>query len=97
MIRDTPAGVELDVRVSPRARKTILDGTRGNALLVRVAEAPVDGSANAALIAYFAEILRVPRRSVRLVRGERSRTKCLAIAGVTPDQVRELLRVSGSG
>ena len=62
MIRDTPGGVELDVRVIPRARKTTLDGVRDGALLVRVAAAPRDGAANDALIEYLAGALRLPRQ-----------------------------------
>jgi len=92
MIRDTPFGVELNVRVIPRARKTTLDGVRDDALLVRVAAPPLDGAANDALIEYFAGALRLPRRAVRLVSGERGRKKRLAIDGVSADLVRELLR-----
>jgi uncharacterized protein (TIGR00251 family) len=92
MIRDTPAGVELDVRVIPRAHKTTLDGVRDDALLVRVAAPPLDGAANEALIEYFASALRLPRRAIRLVSGERGRKKRLAIDGVSADLVRELIR-----
>ena len=91
MIRDTPGGVQLDVRVIPRARKTTLDGVRDTALLVRVAAAPLDGAANDALIEYFAGILHVPRRSVRVVSGERGRKKRVAIDGVSADRVRAAL------
>ena len=91
LIRDTPGGVQLDVRVIPRARKTTLDGVRDTALLVRVAAAPLDGAANDALIEYFAGILHVPRRSVRVVSGERGRKKRVAIDGVSADRVRAAL------
>ena len=91
MIRDTPAGVELDVRVIPRAQRTTLDGVRDDALLVRVAAPPRDGAANDALIEYFARVLRRPRRAVRLVSGERGRNKRLAIDGISAALVRELI------
>jgi uncharacterized protein (TIGR00251 family) len=91
LIRDTAAGVEVDVRVIPRAHKTELSGIRGEALLVRVAAPPVEGAANDAVIAFFAEALQVPRRTVRIVSGEQSRRKRVAIAGVTVAQVRRLL------
>jgi len=91
MIRDTPGGVELDVRVIPRARKTTLDGVRDGALLLRVAAPPLDGAANDAVIEYLAGLLDLPRRAVRLVSGERSRMKRLAIEGVSADRVRALI------
>ena len=79
------------VRVIPRARKTICSGFRDEALVVRVAAPPVEGAANEALIAFFADALRVPRRAVRIVSGERGRQKRIAIAGVTAEQIRALV------
>lgn len=90
LIRETGAGVELDVRVIPRARKNACAGFRGESLVVRVAAPPVEGAANDALIAYFTDALRVPRRAIRILSGDRGRQKRVAIAGVTADQIRAL-------
>jgi len=83
--------VELDVRVIPRAAKTGIGGTRDGALLVRLNAPPVDGAANAALIAFLADILDVPRSTICIVSGERGRRKRVAIAGISPDRVRAIL------
>ncbi len=87
IVRATATGVELNVRVIPRARRTEVAGVRDNALLVRVAAPPVDGAANEAVIDLIAATCRVPRRAIRLVSGESSRQKRIAIDGVTPDQI----------
>ena len=55
-LAETPAGVSFRVRVVPRAGRTGVAGTRGDALLVRLAAAPVDGAANDALIAMLAAL-----------------------------------------
>jgi uncharacterized protein (TIGR00251 family) len=73
----------LTVRVVPRAGRTSIAGWRGDALLIRVAAAPVDGAANDSLIAFIAERLKCPKRDVSLVSGARSRDKRLQIAGLT--------------
>ena len=91
-IRDTSTGVELDIRVIPRARKTEIAGTRSDAILVRLAAPPVEGAANEALIAVIAEWLGVPRRTVQIVSGERSRRKRVAVAGLSAEQLRPRLR-----
>jgi uncharacterized protein len=91
VIRATADGVELDVRVIPRARTTDIGGERDGALVVRLAAPPVDGAANDALIELFATTLRVPRRAITIVSGARGRRKRIAIAGVTADAVRTLL------
>jgi uncharacterized protein (TIGR00251 family) len=82
----------LDIHVIPRARKTAADGERDGALLIRLAAPPVEGAANAALVDFLASALDLPRRSVRIVSGERSRRKRVAIAGMTAERVRAILR-----
>lgn len=81
----------LAVRVIPRARKHEIAGTREGALLVRLAAPPVEGAANDALVAFLADRLRVPRRAIRIVSGERGRQKRVAVAGVTAAQVLALV------
>jgi uncharacterized protein len=93
VIHATAAGVELDVRVIPRARKTEVCGERNGALLVRVAAPPVEGAANEALIAFFSGALRVPRRDVQIVSGGRGRQKRIAIAGVTRAAIHDALKL----
>ena len=84
--------IVLDVRVIPRAGKSGVAGTRGDALLVRLNAPPVDGAANAELIDVLADVLGVPRRAVSIVSGERSRQKRVRIEGVTDEFVASKLR-----
>jgi len=72
----------LEVRVIPRAGRSGVAGLRDGALLVRLAAAPVDGAANAELIAVLADALHLPKRSVRIVSGERARTKRVQVDGM---------------
>jgi uncharacterized protein (TIGR00251 family) len=90
LITSTADGVELTVRVVPKARKTGVSGERDGALVVRVAAPPVEGAANDALVAFLSDALHVPRRAIRIVSGERGRQKRIAIAGVTVEAVRRL-------
>jgi uncharacterized protein (TIGR00251 family) len=80
------------VRVIPRAAKPGVAGMRDGALLVRLASPPVDGAANAELIEVLADALDVPRRSVVIVAGHRSRTKTLRIAGRSAHDFDRLIR-----
>ena len=83
MITATAHGVTIDVRVIPRSGRSGPAGTRDGALLVRLHAPPVDGAANTELIEVIATMLGVPKRSVTIVGGERSRHKRVAVAGIT--------------
>lgn len=71
----------------PRAGRSEFAGLRDGALLVRLAAAPVDGAANDELIALLSRALRVPKRDIAIVAGERSRTKRVRVAGMDPAQI----------
>jgi len=85
------AAIDLDIRVIPRAGRSGFGGLRDGALLVRLAAAPVDGAANDELIALFAKTLRIPKRDITIVSGERSRSKRVRIAGIDREQALALL------
>jgi uncharacterized protein len=82
MIQSTPDGVILTVRVIPRAAKSGVAGTRGDAVLVRLQAPPVEGAANAELIRVLAAALDVPARAVSIVGGEHARQKRVRITGI---------------
>ena len=84
-------GVELSVRVIPRARRSCVDGERGGAVLIRLAAPPVEGAANDALIVFLARALDLPRRNITVVAGEKSRDKRVRIAGLDESAVRARL------
>ena len=56
---------------------------RGDALAIRLAAAPVDGTANEALTTFLAETFSRPRRDITILSGHTSRNKRVAIAGLT--------------
>lgn len=84
--------VRFEVRAKPRAKKSRITGTRGDALEVAIAAPPVDGAANEELVRFLSEVLGVPRRSVEIVRGETSQQKLVAVAGL--DRATVLTRLS---
>ena len=81
--RDVPGGVELDVLVQPRASRTRAVGEHGGRLKIQVAAPPVEGEANAALVAFLASALGVRKSDVALVRGDSGRRKTVRVAGVS--------------
>lgn len=76
----TPTGWNIAVHVQPGAKRTAVAGAHGERLRIRISAPPVDGRANAAVVAFIAEQLGVPRALVTVARGERSRDKLIAIA-----------------
>ena len=86
------SGVLLTVRVQPRASRDEVAGAIEGALKIRLCGPAVENRANEALTEFLAAVLKVPKSSVRILSGERGRTKRVEITGVTRQQVVNLLR-----
>lgn len=77
--------MRVEIYVRPNASAADVGGAFDGALTVRVTEPAVDGRATDATLAAVAAAIGVPRRSVTLVRGGRSRRKLLEI-DVRPEE-----------
>jgi hypothetical protein len=83
-VLQNPPRLRLTVRVQPRASRSRIAGTHGDALKVQVTAPPVGGAANEAVVALLAESFAVRRADVCVVSGSTSRTKVVDIAGADP-------------
>jgi uncharacterized protein len=87
----TAEGVVFLVRVQPRASRDEVSGIVEGAMKVRLQAPALEDRANTALCEYLARLLKTPKSAVRILSGERSRIKRIAIRGVTEVEVRKLL------
>lgn len=83
-------GVRLAVRLTPRASRDGVDGITLDAegrpfLKLRLTAPPVDGTANAALIAFLAKKLGLKQAAITIHSGANGRLKILHLSG---DSVR---------
>ncbi|SFN99986.1 DUF167 family protein [Sphingomonas sp. OK281] len=76
-------GLAIAVRVTPRGGRDALAAGTAEHFAARLAAAPVDGAANAGLVALVAKTFGVPKRAVSIISGDTARLKRLHIAGDT--------------
>ncbi len=86
-------GAALTVRVTPRARKNEFAGIlEDGTLRVRIAAPPVEGKANAALVEFLAEVLRVRKSKIEVVAGLKGLDKILTIEEMTSEEGENRIR-----
>lgn len=83
------------MRLQPRARTNAIVGERDGAVVVRVTAPPVDGRANEALCRLIAKRAGVGVRRVSVVRGAGAREKLVHVAGISAEDLRRALELSG--
>ena len=74
--------VILCVVIQPRASKDEIVGPQGDELKIRITSPPVDGKANAQLIAFLAKTFKVAKSRVLIEAGETGRHKRVRIRSV---------------
>jgi uncharacterized protein len=94
-ITPTRDGVQVLVRLSPRARSDRLRGIAatakgGRAIKVSVTAPAQDGRANEALLQLLSQMWRIPRRDLSLAAGAGSRSKIVHVAGDSHELLTKL-------
>ena len=91
-VRAHESGCALTIDASPGASRSEVVGVnwwRG-ALRVKIAAAAREGEANEELVRFLAERLSVPRKSIRMLSGERSSVKTVFVP-LAPDRATAIL------
>jgi uncharacterized protein (TIGR00251 family) len=81
----------LRVHVVPNAKVDSVVGMHGGAIKIKLRAPAVEGKANTALVRFLAEQVKLPRHSIVLERGHRSRDKLIRVEGLNQEDVRRFL------
>lgn len=90
-LRAAGGEVQVDVLVQPRASREKIGPVHGDRLKLAVTAPPVDGEANAAVIALLARALDVARSALEVSAGASSRRKTIRVRGLSAEQVQARL------
>ena len=90
-IKARPDGVQLAIKLQPRASKNEIGEALGDELKIKVTVPPVDSAANQALVELLAEKLGCSRGAIQIIRGNTSRHKTIQVSGLAADVVLQKL------
>ena len=78
---------KISLRVYPMARRSEVVGFTNGVFQVRVAAPPVKGQANKELLAFLSKALAVGKDALTIVKGHTSRSKVIAIDGLSQEDI----------
>jgi uncharacterized protein len=91
VLRATPDGVRVAIRLTPRANADRIIGVANGALTVTVTAPPAENRANDALLRLLAREWRIPRRDLTVITGAKSRDKTILIRSDTGSLLERLV------
>ena len=76
MIKQTDAGVIVNIKISPNAKKNEIIN-EGEISKIKITAQPIDGKANKCLIEYLSKEFKIPKTYIKILKGETSKEKTI--------------------
>lgn len=73
----------LSIYLQPGSKKSDVSCVHDGHIKIKVNSPPVDGKANDALILFLSEFLNIPKSTIKIISGKKSRIKKISIATST--------------
>lgn len=89
------AGTIIRVHVQPRASKTELAGVHEGCLKIRLAAPPVEGKANKECIRFLSKLFSLPKSSIVILQGQKSRHKTFLLCDLEVRQAESAILEKG--
>lgn len=90
ILEQKPEGLLVRIKIVPNASKNEILFTEDE-VKVRVTAQPIENKANKALVEILAKKLKVPKTSIKLVKGETCKEKTILINNITEAVFLEIL------
>ncbi len=89
MVKKTTDGIIINIRISPNAKKNeiIRDG---EIIKIKIATQPIDGKANKTLIEFLSKNFKIPKTSIKILKGETSKEKTILFMTQDPEKLNLL-------
>ena len=92
MVKRESSKTTIRVKVLPRSSRNQIVGQENGSFKVKLTAPPVEGKANKALSDFLTKKLGLPKGSVEIISGKRSRLKSVRIHGLSIEDVKDLLK-----
>ena len=83
--------IQLTIYAKPGARISQITNVSGPSLEVQISARAVEGAANAELVDYLCSVLKIKRRQISIISGDKSRDKILQLTSVDAENVLQAL------
>lgn len=76
MLRETDNGIIVNIKISPNSKKNEIINEVDFAK-IKITAQPIDGKANKCLVEYLSKNFKIPKTSIKILKGETSKEKTI--------------------
>lgn len=74
---------DIEAKVVPKSSRNEIVGLEGGIVKIKVTAPPVDGMANRAVIELISKELKIPKKDIEIISGDKSKNKRIRVHGVS--------------
>lgn len=89
MFNETQEGIIVCLKISPNSKKNEIIKTETE-LKIKITAQPVDGKANKCLIEFLSKQLKIPKTSIKILKGETSKEKTVLFCTKNQEKINFL-------
>ena len=82
---------EVEAKIIPKSSRNEIVSEESGLIKIKVTSPPVDGKANKAVVNLLAKHLKVSKKDIQIISGEKSRNKRIRIYGVSSHDFFKML------
>ena len=89
MIKETKDGLIVNIKISPNSKKNEIIN-EGDFTKIKITAQPIDGKANKALIEFLSKNFKIPKTSIKILKGETSKEKTVLFCIQDEEKLQKL-------
>ena len=92
MLKETKDGLVASIRISPNAKKNEII-KEGEVVKIKITAQPIDGKANKALVEFLSKNFKIPKTSIKILKGETSKEKTILFETQDKEKQKKLKEI----
>lgn len=92
MLKETKDGLIVNIKISPNSKKNEIIN-EGDFTKIKITAQPIDGKANKALIEFLSKNFKIPKTSIKILKGETSKEKTILFETKDEEKLQKLKEI----
>ena len=92
MLKETKDGLIVNIKISPNAKKNEIVREE-EYTKIKITAQPIDGKANKALVEFLSKNFKIPKTSIKILKGETSKEKTILFETKDEEKLKKLKEI----
>lgn len=92
MLKETKDGLIVNIKISPNSKKNEIVREE-EYTKIKITAQPIDGKANKALIEFLSKNFKIPKTSIKILKGETSKEKTILFETKDEEKLQKLKEI----